>query len=252
VFEVRTNKGLRASDWNVDVAAMAGSLVHEIKNPLSTININAQLLLEDSGEPQTPREERNVRRLRVIAAEIQRLESIIQAFLRFTERHEVRPIQGNLNEVLEELAEFVTAETEARRVQLRLGLDPNLPSTSYDPLLIRQVFLNLIQNAYQIMNDSGGELMLRTRVDAEDGEEWIVGEVIDTGPGISERGIERLFELYYSTREGGNGLGLAISKRIIEEHGGFIKVRSEPGKGSQFGVYLPLVRGEDRKESETP
>ncbi|HLU50275.1 MAG TPA: ATP-binding protein [Planctomycetota bacterium] len=252
MFEVRTNKGLRASDWNVDVAAMAGSLVHEIKNPLSTININAQLLLEDSGEPQTPREERNVRRLRVIAAEIQRLESIIQAFLRFTERHEVRPIQGNLNEVLEELAEFVTAETEARRVQLRLGLDPNLPSTSYDPLLIRQVFLNLIQNAYQIMNDSGGELMLRTRVDAEDGEEWIVGEVIDTGPGISERGIERLFELYYSTREGGNGLGLAISKRIIEEHGGFIKVRSEPGKGSQFGVYLPLVRGEDRKESETP
>src|SRR5690606_36545907 len=177
---------------------MAGSLVHEIKNPLSTININAQLLLEDSGEPQTPREERNVRRLRVIAAEIQRLESIIQAVLRFTERHEVRPIQGNLNEVLEELAEFVTAETEARRVQLRLGLDPNLPSTSYDPLLIRQVFLNLIQNAYQIMNDSGGELMLRTRVDAEDGEEWIVGEVIDTGPGISERGIERLFELCYS------------------------------------------------------
>lgn len=248
MFEVRTRKGPRASDWSVDVAAMAGSLVHEIKNPLSTININAQLLLEDIRDPQTPREERNVRRLRVIAAEIQRLENIMQSFLRFTERHEVRPVETNLNELFEELAEFVAPEAEKRRIRLRLGLDQDLPRSRHDPILIRQVFLNLIQNAYQIMGDAGGELILRTRVDEEAGERWIIGEVIDTGPGISERGMERLFELYYSTREGGNGLGLAISKRIIDEHGGFIKVRSEPGKGSQFSVHLPLPSDADEAE----
>ena len=71
----------------------------------------------------------------------------------------------------------------------------------------------------------------------------IVGEVIDTGPGIEERVLEKIFELYYSTKDDGHGLGLAISRRIVEEHGGFFKVQSEVGKGSQFSVYLPLEAG---------
>ena len=234
------SSGRRARDWGVDVAAMAGSLVHEIKNPLSTISINAQLLLEDRKEPQSPREERTVKRLTVIDSEIQRLEKIVQTFLRFTERHELHLEASSLNHLLEELAEFVSVEAAKFQIQIRLGLDPQLEEFPFDADLIRQVFLNLLQNAQQAMSTQGGELIVKSRRESIDSALYAVSEVIDTGRGISKRGQEKIFDLYYSTREEGSGLGLAISKRIVEEHGGFIRVQSEEGKGSQFSVYLPM------------
>ena len=97
----------KPGDWEVDVAAMAGSVVHEIKNPLSTLSINAQLLLEEWADAATPREVRTVRRLKIMAAEVQRLETIIQSFLRFTERHELNLREASLNGLLEDLEEFI-------------------------------------------------------------------------------------------------------------------------------------------------
>lgn len=232
----------RSDDWSVDVAAMAGSLVHEIKNPLSTISINAQLLLEGCREPTTPQEKRMVKRLSVIASEIQRLEKIVQTFLRFTERHELNVRPSSLNALLEELAEFVGVAAEKSGVRVRLGLE-SLPEFAFDPDLIRQVFLNLLQNAQQVMASTGGELIVKSRRETVDGADYCVGEVIDTGPGIDDRNLGKIFDLYYSTKEGGNGLGLAISKRIVDEHGGFVRVQSEEGKGSQFSVYLPVEGG---------
>ena len=232
-------------DWGVDVAAMAGSLVHEIKNPLSTINLSAQLLQEEWKDADTPKEQRAVRRLQVMSSEVQRVERIIETFLRFTERHELSLEVKSLNEMLEDLAEFVTAEAERSGVQIRLGLSSGLAPFSFDVDLVRQVFQNLVQNACQAMNPAGGgELILKTDRVERDGVEYAIGEVIDTGPGIEADKLERVFELYYSTREGGTGFGLAISRRIIEEHGGFIEVQSVKGKGSQFSVYLPLSRKE--------
>ena len=218
-------------DWGVDVAAMAGSLVHEIKNPLSTINLSAQLLQEEWKDADTPKAQRALRRLQVMSSEVQRVERIIETFLRFTERHELSLEVKSLNEMLEDLAEFATAEAE-------------LAPFSFDVDLVRQVFQNLVQNARQAMSPGGGELILKTDRVERDGVEYAIGEVIDTGPGIEADKLERVFELYYSTREGGTGYGLAISRRIIEEHGGFIEVQSVKGKGSQFSVYLPLERKE--------
>jgi len=231
-------------DWGVDVAAMAGSLVHEIKNPLSTINLSAQLLQEEWKDADTPKEQRALRRLQVMSSEVQRVERIIETFLRFTERHELSLEVKSLNEMLEDLAEFATAEAERSGVQIRLGLSVDLAPFSFDVDLVRQVFQNLVQNARQAMNPGGGELILKTDRVERDGVEYAIGEVIDTGPGIEADKLERVFELYYSTREGGTGYGLAISRRIIEEHGGFIEVQSVKGKGSQFSVYLPLERKE--------
>jgi signal transduction histidine kinase len=225
----------------VDVAAMAGSLVHEIKNPLSTLNINAQLLLEDWKDAQTPKEERSTRRLNVMASEVQRVERIITTFLRFTEKHELALAETDLNRMLGDLGEFVEPEAERSGVRIRLGLDTSLEPFSFDADLIRQVFLNLVQNARQAMEESGGELIIKTHRQERDGVAWAVGEVIDTGPGIHERNVEKIFDLYYSTRQGGSGFGLAISKRIVEEHGGHIEVESEQGKGSRFAVYLPYL-----------
>ncbi len=235
------------TDWDRDVAAMAGTLVHEIKNPLSTIQINTQLVLEDWKEPETPREERTVRRLRVVADEVGRVERIVQTFLRFTERHvlDVRPT--SLNQLLEDLAETISASAERAGVRVRLGLE-SIEPIPFDAELVRQVFLNLVQNAQQAMGDGGGELIIRTRTEEQVGIEYVVGEVIDTGKGISETALEKIFGLYYSTRDGGNGFGLAISKRIVEEHGGYIEVQSDQGKGSRFAVYLPASG--PRREAE--
>jgi two-component system, sporulation sensor kinase E len=175
-----------------------------------------------------------------MAAEVQRVEQIIETFLRFTERHELSLDVRNLNELLEDLGDSAAAAAERSGVQFRLGLLPTLKPFSFDIGLLRQVFLNLVQNACQAMSAGGGELILKTDRAERDGVEYAVGEVIDTGPGIESDKLERIFELYYSTRNRGSGYGLAISKRIVEEHGGFIEVQSEVGKGSQFSVYLPL------------
>ena len=221
---------------------MAGSLVHEIKNPLSTLNINAQLLLEEWKTPSSPREERAVKRLKVMVSEVERLERILQSFLRFTEHHEINLKPGSLNDLFEDLAEFIEPEARSKGIQVRLGLDPSLKEFPFDADLVRQVFLNLVLNAKHAMEAGGGELILRTRLVDRGGKTWVVGEVIDTGKGIAAHLREKIFRLYFSTKKGGSGLGLATSKRIAEEHGGFIEVESEEGKGSQFSVYLPYAQ----------
>ena len=219
---------------------MAGSLVHEIKNPLSTLNINAQLLLEDWKDASSPRELRTVKRLKVMISEVERLERIMQSFLRFTERHELNLKPSSLNAVLEDLADFIGPQAKQKGVSVRVWPDPGLEPFPFDPDLIRQVFLNLILNAINAMEAKGGELILRTRRAERDGNPWAVGDVIDTGEGMSPHVKERLFNLYFSTRKTGTGLGLPTSKRITEEHGGFLHLDTEPGKGTQFSVFLPM------------
>lgn len=234
----------QARDWAIDVAAIAGSLVHEIKNPLSTLKINAQLLLEDWRDGTQPRELRTIRRLKIIIAEVERQERILQSFLHFTERHELNLKPASLNDLLEDLVEFMNPQLARKGIQVRLGLDPDLDLFPFDTDLIRQVFLNLILNAQSAMEEKGGDLIIRSRRSERDGQYWAVGEVIDTGLGIPPEVRQKVFNLYFSTRKDGTGLGLATSKRITEEHGGFMEVDSEVGKGSQFSVHLPLEAGE--------
>ncbi len=234
-----------AGDWEVDVAAMAGSVVHEIKNPLSTLSINAQLLLEEWSDASTPREVRAVKRLKIMASEVHRLEAIIQSFLRFTERHELDLRETSLNALLEDLEEFITPEANRNQVATRLGLDAGLGPCVFDPALIRQVLLNLILNGIHAMEDEGGELILRSRRETRDGQPMAVVDVVDTGIGMRPEVQDKVFDLYFSTRQDGTGLGLATSKRITEEHGGFIEVQSERDKGSQFSVFLPLKTNQE-------
>jgi two-component system sensor histidine kinase HydH len=225
---------------------MAGSLVHEIKNPLSTMNINAQLLLEDWKDGATPKEQRTVKRLKVMISEVDRLERIMQSFLRFTEHHTLKLEVTSLNDCLEDLVEFIQPEAQKRKVEVRYWLDPALDPFPFDPDLVRQVFHNLILNALHAMEEKGGELILRTRSVERNGISWAVGDVIDTGCGIAPHIRDKVFDLYFSSRMDGNGLGLSTSKRITEEHGGFIEIDTEVGKGSQFSVFLP------RRHEEAP
>ena len=247
--EAEAGRPQTATGWTGDVAALAGSLVHEIKNPLSTLSINTQLLLEDAKDGDAP--PRTVKRLEVMASEIDRLERIMRSFLRFTARHELNLQKTSLNSALEDLVEFIGRELQDRDIEPRLWLDPELEPFYFDPDLLRQVFLNLIRNAERAMEESGGELILRTQRLEEDDRVWAVCHVLDTGCGISPKNLERIFDLYFSTSSDGHGLGLATSKRITEEHGGLLKVQSELGKGSQFSVYLPLRLSEAEVAPET-
>jgi signal transduction histidine kinase len=121
-------------------------------------------------------------------------------------------------------------------VQLRLKRAPQDVTASVDPKLVKQAVLNLMINGLQAM-PAGGEMILAL----SNGDGQAVIDVIDTGPGIPPETVEKIFQAYYSTKKGGTGLGLAMAKRIAEEHGGSIQVSSEMGKGSDFSLRLPLA-----------
>ncbi len=225
------------SQWELDVAAMTGSLMHEIKNPLSTLHINTQLLLEEWKDGKGPKEKRTIKRLQLMSSELNRLQDIINSFTKFTEKHELNLKEGSLNDLLENLIDFFKEAVGRNGIEIRSSFNQELPRFLFDKTLIRQAFLNLMKNAQEAM-DHGGELMLKTYHDAQ----WVYAEVIDTGCGICAQPAEKVFDLYYSTKEGGSGIGLAGTRRIIREHGGDITVQSEESKGTQFQIRLPINR----------
>ena len=221
------------SAWEY-VTALAGGLAHEIKNPLSTIKVNLQLLAEDWGEPQTPKEKRTVRKLQVLQNEVQRLSQTLEDFLRFTrvERMELRPT--DLNDVAAEVAEFVGPELDRAGIELREQYARSLPLCMADAKLLKQAVLNIILNAQQAMPD-GGELILRTSLDGG----HVVIEIIDTGKGVPEKLRDKIFGPFFSTKKDGSGLGLVVTRRIIDQHGGAVSFVSEQGTGTDFVIRIP-------------
>jgi signal transduction histidine kinase len=217
-----------------EVGTFTGGLAHEIKNPLSTIQLNLQLLQEDL-DPHDPVHSRLLARLSTVGREASRLRDILDDFLRYAGKLELRREKVDLNVLLEELVDFFAPQAQLSRVQLRFKPTASPLIAEVDSRLIKQTMLNLMLNALQAM-PNGGELILSPSVD---GEEAFV-DVIDTGSGISPESIRKIFRAYYSTKKSGTGLGLAMAKRIIQEHGGDLTVSSEPGKGSDFRVRLPL------------
>lgn len=228
-------KRAREAERLAELGTLTGGLAHEIKNPLSTVQLNLQLLMEDL-EPDNPQYARLANRLGLVHRETSRLRDILDDFLRYAGRIELERHPVELNSLLEELVDFFAPQALAQRVQLRLKTSPAKLTVQVDPRLIKQAILNLMLNALQAMDGSGGDLILslsstptHARID-----------VIDTGKGIPPDVQQRIFQAYFSMRKGGTGLGLAMSKRIVDEHGGTISLKSEVGKGTDFTISLPL------------
>jgi signal transduction histidine kinase len=219
-----------------EIGTLTGGLAHEIKNPLSTVQLNLQLLQEDL-DPHDPAHARIAHRLETVNREAGRLRDILEDFLRFAGNLELRLQPVNLNSILEELADFFAPQAQLNKVQLRFKPSPDPIVVSVDPRLIKQAILNLMINALQAMT-TGGELILSAT--KSDSPPTATIDVIDTGPGVPPDKREKIFQAYYSTKKAGTGLGLAMTKRIIEEHGGQIGVTSEPNKGSDFYIKLPM------------
>jgi len=220
--------------WN-QVVTLAAGLAHEIKNPLSTISLNLQLLQEDWVQADTPRERRALKRLATLQREANRLSGLLEDFLRYAGTLKPELDTCNVNELIREVIDFVAPQVELRGIEVRSALAAGLPPIQADPKLLKQAFLNLVINAEDAMPD-GGELILQTAL--ADGQVKI--DLTDTGAGIPDHQVGKIFNIYFSTKEKGSGLGLPTTRRIIELHHGTIDVESEIGKGTHLTIRLPL------------
>ena len=227
------------------LGAVAGGLVHEIRNPLSTMNVTLQLLQEEFPEDaEDGRAKRTARRLKSLLGEVSRLEEILDDFLRYAGIRRLNLSQVDLNRVLEEVTGFMMPECARAGIDLAFYPDRNLPIMRVDERLVKQAVLNLLLNAVQAIEGmppeerpSEQQLIVRTRLEGE----MARVDVIDTGPGIPAHVGEKVFEVYYSRKKTGSGLGLPTARRIAEEHGGSLTFQSEEGKGTNFVLRLPLA-----------
>lgn len=228
----------RGQQQLAELGHLAGGLAHEIKNPLSTINVNLQLLAEDLARHEDELHCRWLRRLTAVREETDRVKGILDDFLQYARHYELDLQTLDLRKLVQELVDFFAPQAEANHVLLRAD---TMPSESIrcrlDKDLIKQAILNLLLNAVQAM-PGGGELIVRLSVRRG----RAILEVIDTGKGMTSEERSKIFEVYYSTKPGGSGLGLPTTLRIIREHQGSISVESEPGKGTRFLISLPLTK----------
>jgi signal transduction histidine kinase len=223
-----------------ELAKLTGELAHEIKNPLSTIKVNLELAAEElkgSGKnDQTAA--RALKKIAVVQKETDRLEQILDGFLRYVSRPELQLAAVDINELLSDMVDFYSPQAYRYSITIRQGLSSEPLVCKVDAGMLKQVVLNLFINAQQAMNN-GGELMIRT---AKHKESALI-QISDTGAGIAPDKLSNIFRPYGSFRSGGTGLGLPTAKTIVEAHNGTISVDSEPGKGTLFTIRLPLQAG---------
>ncbi len=228
----------RLSKLRVQRLARLGTLLagfaHEVRNPLSTIGLNLQLVLEEFREPETARDKRTQKRLATVEAEVRRLQKILEEFLGYARAPEPKLVPVALNERLQALVDFHEPELREHGLSLRFypGVDVGCVAGDWDHL--QAAFVNLLRNAKDA-TPPGGHVMVST---ARDGGDVLV-RVTDTGAGIAPDLQPRVFEPYFSTKKTGTGLGLPTVRRVVDEHGGTLTMESEVGKGTQFTVRLP-------------
>ncbi|MFH1266421.1 MAG: ATP-binding protein [Planctomycetota bacterium] len=230
-----TDVNRKLVDQYTEIARLAGGLAHEIKNPLSTIRLNMELLAEDFGSSENPRDRRALAKVKVVQQECRRLEELLDNFLDFAKVRRLKLEPTNLNQHVKEVLDFFQPKAREAGIELADYLASDLPTVLLDREVFRGALLNLVLNAQQAMPD-GGQLVVRTSVIGE----GVALDLIDTGCGIDEETLGHIFDAFYSTKRGGSGLGLPTTRKIIEAHGGRIQVQSEPGRGTQFTIRLPV------------
>ena len=230
----RLTERARQAERLAELGTLTGGLAHEIKNPLSTIQLNLQLIQEDL-TPGHPAYSRLAGRIAVCEKETSRLREILDDFLRYAGRMELDRKPVELNRLCEDLVDFMLPQAQVQKVKLRFKRTEDDVIVSADERLVKQAVLNLMINGLQAM-PNGGEMILTV---SRKGNEAAI-DVIDTGPGIPPEALSKIFDAYYTTRKAGTGLGLAMTRRIAQEHGGRVLVTSEQGKGSDFSLRLPL------------
>lgn len=211
-------------------------LVHEVRNPLNSISLNLQLLAEDLSEIQGTEREDLQRRVRRISGEVEHLDQVLTDFGRYAKLPPLKLETCDLAMVIEEVLHFSEPELQSQRIEVVREIEP-LPPIQLDHKQFKQALWNLIINAYQAMAE-GGQLTVRASMLA--GQVQI--DVADTGEGIHPEAIDKIFDLFVSTKEEGSGVGLAVVKQVVEGHDGCVKVESAPDQGATFSILLPVKK----------
>lgn len=217
-----------------ELAQLSGSLAHEIKNPLSVIRMNMELLAEDFAEAETPRERRALQKVRTVHNQCIRLQNLLDDFLRFARVRRLAMMPGSLNAQIEQVLEFFELQAEEQQVQIVKFLDPDLPTVMLDEETLQAALVNLVKNALEAM-PHGGQLTARTHTTTT----GVALDLIDTGCGMDAATAMHMFEAFYTTKDGGSGLGLPTARKIIEAHAAQIDVQSEAGRGTKFTLEFP-------------
>ena len=220
-----------------ELASLAGSLAHEIKNPLSVIRMNMELLAEDFEDATTVEDRRAKSKIDTVNQQCIRLETMLNDFLRFTRLSTLELKAGSLNDQVAQVLDFFQVKAEKLEIEISRHLDSDLPSIKLDSQTLQAALVNLVKNAIEAM-PNGGQLLARTRL-TRSGDAL---DLIDTGNGIEAGTLMNMFKEFYTTKDGGTGLGLPTAEKIIEAHGGVINVQSEVGRGTHFSIEFPTMR----------
>mgnify|MGYP001348964133 CR=1 FL=1 len=237
-------EAMKRADRLAMLGTLAAGLAHEIKNPLGGIKGAAQLMRHEL-DINSPLQEYTD----VMVREVERIKIIIEQLLNLGDPQQARITNVNLGRLLDDILLLQKEAHREREVNFKLKLDPSIPPIPGDENLLTQLFLNLIKNAAEAV-EPGGNVEVTSRVTSRyqlnPGDEkpvpLIVVEISDDGQGIAEEQLEQIFTPFYTTKMAGSGLGLATCQKIVEEHLGFIQVRSKDKEGTTFSVHLPLRR----------
>jgi two-component system, NtrC family, sensor histidine kinase HydH len=233
---------------DLELAELAGGFIHEIKNHLSTLGLNLQLLAEDFEDPRDQRERRALDRVQRLQSDCQRIVDVSNDFLRFARVNDLTLTPTELRDVIEELLDFFGPMARAHHIEIKSYLPSDLPLVALDREMFKQALLNLLLNAQQAMSDSdgkvpdaaagqGGELTIQAALEPN----GVSLSLIDTGRGMPPEVVANVFKPFYSTRKGGTGLGLPTVRKIVEAHGGRIELQSAVGRGTKFTLHLPVA-----------
>jgi signal transduction histidine kinase len=211
---------------------LSSGIAHEVKNPLNSIQMNLQLLEEEAAAGTTP--EKLHGWIEPIQREIRRLERLVNDFLLYSRPITAAPQPVKIKAVFESIAELVAEEARQRGVQMEVVVPEDLPLLVTDESLLRTALMNLVFNALQALEE-GGKITLRASVEGK----VMRLDVTDDGPGVPPEKRDNVFQIFYTTKVGGTGLGLPIARRIVETLGGELDLCQSSGSGACFSVQLP-------------
>ena len=230
------------------VGKMSAQVAHQIRNPLTSISLNLELMEDEIQEGRYPSAEVD-NLLSSIRSEIALLVDVTENYLRMAKPSEMRKESSDLNQIIRELLGFLRPQLQKNEITLTEELDPAVPALWLDRVQIRSAALNVIRNAVEAMEE-GGRLKVVTQ--AING--YVEIRISDTGRGIPRSEQEKIFQLFYSTKDQGTGLGLSMARQIVEEHGGSIVLESMESVGTTIALRLPVKRemesGETRDAGE--
>jgi len=231
------NRRLVQAEKLASIGRLAATIAHEIRNPLTSVKLNVQKVAEDGGLDDAVREH-----LDISLEGIDQIERFIKELLNFTRVAELALERFPLEQVIDESLKMIRPALHGAGIEVETRYAPGLPPVRVDGDKMRQVFLNVLRNAYETL-EKGGRISVAVDTAEDGGRTWVRVRIRDDGPGVPEKDRENIFEPFFTTRPAGFGLGLANARKIVEQHSGTIRVAPGDGPGACFVIQIPAEEG---------